>query len=517
MILGVLVLAAIVVTIVVLVGRSGRPDTSARPLDRAAGREPTDRLGDQLADRLDDWVAAGLLGTDQAAAIRSHESDRAIATLAPLPATVPGPAVIRPARAPMPTGWISELLAYLGAVLTIAGTGLLVAARWGDMSSTVRLGIGIAATVGLLAAGAFVPIREATRRALFRAFVWTLGTATGAFVAGYLTDLVLGSDHGQEVAIAVTATIAVFGGLLWWGHRDRPAQQVACYAGTALVIGITLELVAGDLPAGTAVWALGLALLLLRRRPMFADPVLTTVAGAVTMLAGAATMASNHPQFGLPAVLLTALGFLTAVSVRDVVPDHGGRLALAIIGAIGAFQALPSTLGYFAAEAGLVTGLVVWTAGLGVLATSRHPRLRSPLLPQLAGAVALVGGAALTGTQVPGAATLFGILTAAALLVLGTRPGWAAVSTVGAIGLLIHVPWAIAHFFPGEGRAPLLITVSGALLMLMAFVLTRLAPRLRAEAQGPTAEPPPAEVTAAEVTAAPVTPLAPDDHHPRAA
>jgi hypothetical protein len=259
---------------------------------------------------------------------------------------------------------------------------------------------------------------------------------------------------------------------------------------------------------------------------MFADPVLTTVAGAITMLAGAATVTSYHPQFGLPAVLLTALGFLTAVSVRDVVPDHGGRLALAIIGGFGTFQALPSTLGYFASDAGLVTGLVVWTVGLGVLTMSRHPRLRSPLLPQLAGAVALVGGAALTGTQYPGVATLFGILTAAALLVLGTRPGWAAVSTVGAVGLLIHVPWAIAHFFPGEGRAPLLITVSGALLMLMAFVLTRLAPRLRAEAQSPTAETVPAMPTMPAVPTmpttsgtdpTPVTPLAPDDHHPRAA
>ncbi len=32
---------------------------------------------------------------------------------------------------------------------------------------------------------------------------------------------------------------------------------------------------------------------------------------------------------------------------------------------------------------------------------------------------------------------------------------------LGTLGLLVHVPWAIGRYFPGEGRVPLLIMVAG--------------------------------------------------------
>jgi hypothetical protein len=54
-------------------------------------------------------------------------------------------------------------------------------------------------------------------------------------------------------------------------------------------------------------------------------------------------------------------------------------------------------------------------------------------------------------------------------------------SVTGALGLLGNVPWAIAHFFPGEGRAPLLVLVSGVLLVAVAILLARMGGRLRSE------------------------------------
>jgi hypothetical protein len=46
-------------------------------------------------------------------------------------------------------------------------------------------------------------------------------------------------------------------------------------------------------------------------------------------------------------------------------------------------------------------------------------------------------------------------------------------SLFGSIGLLVNVPWAIARFFPGQGRAPLLIMVSGVLIVLIAVMMAR--------------------------------------------
>jgi len=56
-------------------------------------------------------------------------------------------------------------------------------------------------------------------------------------------------------------------------------------------------------------------------------------------------------------------------------------------------------------------------------------------------------------------------------------------SFIGAGSLLIYVPWSIAHFFPGEGRAPLLIAVSGVLIVGGALFLARSARRLSSELQ----------------------------------
>jgi hypothetical protein len=76
---------------------------------------------------------------------------------------------------------------------------------------------------------------------------------------------------------------------------------------------------------------------------------------------------------------------------------------------------------------------------------------------------------------------LFGICTGIVLIGLGITPGRVLMSILGSLALLINVPWAIGHFFPGEGRAPLLIMVSGALIIVVAVAMTRLSGRMRSE------------------------------------
>jgi cation transporter-like permease len=107
--------------------------------------------------------------------------------------------------------------------------------------------------------------------------------------------------------------------------------------------------------------------------------------------------------------------------------------------------------------------------------------LRVPIVVETIGGLGLIGGAALTGTEWPNFAPLFGLGTALTLLLIGTLPGRVLYSLLGSLGLLINVPWAISRFFPGKGRAPLLILVSGVLIVIVAVLLARQSDRLRTE------------------------------------
>jgi hypothetical protein len=115
---------------------------------------------------------------------------------------------------------------------------------------------------------------------------------------------------------------------------------------------------------------------------------------------------------------------------------------------------------------------------------ARRRMVRVPVVVLLLGGAALVGGLALMGRQSVTLATVAGLIAAVTLSAVGTRPGWAVLSLVGAAALLVNVPWAIWWFFPGEDRAPLLTTVSGAVIVGVAVLLARVRGRLRHELTG---------------------------------
>jgi hypothetical protein len=466
---GVIVLGLLVLVVVVVVlatgGRAPKPGVPWAP-PPGPGAIPAGGVHDGgLDDALARWVDVGLLEEAQAAAILGFEAVRS---------PVPSPAR-RTSRVPA----VAEAIGYLGGGLAGAGVALLVARAWSEVGVVGRLGVTVGSAAVLVVAGALVREAADPAAARLRWFLWLAGTAVAGLAAG-VAAVDLGDASGAPIALAVAVTVTVLSAVLWRGE-ERPLQQAGALGGAVAVAGAGAALWAGQGPVGLAVWSAGMAVLLVGLAQRTTRPDVAVAVGGVAMLVGSVTAATGWEGTGQLLIVATGLGLLAAAAVRTLSADRPALAVLASLGALGLIVGGPSSIGWYAQDAGGVTGLVVWgLAAVVVLAGLRLP-VRSPSLVLLLGGAGVLLGAAVTGVQWTGFAPLFGIATAVALLALGTMPGAVLLSALGALGLLGNVPWAIGHFFGGEGRAPLLVLVSGLLLVLVAALLARMSGRLRAE------------------------------------
>lgn len=460
-----------------------RPDSvrSATPEDRP--RRPS-RVGEAAspvadvpavsqADDLARWQAAGLLTEAEVSAIVEYE--RAQLTLRPV--TTGG---VQPVRR-LPSA--AEALGYLGGLLAIVGMVLLVARYWDDITLAGRLGVSGGLAVVLFAAGWFVPEDHEPALRRMRWFVWLLSSAATAVFGG-----VLGwewSPDSVKVPLVGAVVVALHDAPLWW-RRDRPLQQFTFLAAISVAVGTATSIVAADGITGLVLWGAGAVMVLLAWRELVPLAPLALAVGAVTSVVGANVVASDWQAFGLLFVITTTTTLVALAAVRGVVDDHVQRMLLTLIGGVATVVALPGTIGYFAEQAGVATGAVVWLVGAGLVVIGGLAVLRHPQAATIVGGAALVGGPALVGTQWDRVGPLFGVATAVGLIALGMLPGRVLLSLFGSLGLLISVPWAIVAWFPGEGRAPLLILVSGALIVAVAAFLARLGDRFRQLGSGRT-------------------------------
>jgi hypothetical protein len=423
------------------------------------------------ADTLGRWVADGLLSAEQADAILEHER-KATPAYATRTVRTSG----RERRLPV----FAEALGYLGGVLALAGLTLLVANYWRDLSTPIRLTLTFLTALLLAGAGALVHERADPALARLRWFLWTLSSATAAvFTAVLMVDTVDVVTDSLTVA-ACSATVAVTSGV-FWSWRDRPLQELLFIAAVIVSAAAGAETAANIGVAGLAVWLLGSVVLAAGLRDSTPRPIIPHAVGAAAIMIGAIVTVAQWRGGGLLFTTATAAGLLLLAAMPQLTMDGVKRSALLVIGGLGALQCIPQTLGHFSEEAGGATGLVTWAmAGLTMAAGARR-LLRAPTVAETIGGLGLIGGAALTGTQWSSFAPMFGLGTALTLLVIGVLPGRALFMLVGLLGLLINVPWVITTFFPGEGRAPLLILVSGALIVAVAVLLARQSDRLRTE------------------------------------
>jgi hypothetical protein len=424
-----------------------------------------------LAAHISDWVAAGLLSSEEASAILAHEG---LAPSAAPPALAPVPAT----RARLGSWSVAEGLGYLGGMLAIIGLVLVVARYWADMATAGKLGLSGAGAVAFLIAGLAVRERAAPALDRLRGFLWLGSTAAAALFTGVLTFYGFGAEAAQTVVLVAAGVVSLESGLLWrW--RDRPIQQATFLAAVAAFTGALVAMFAAGGPVGVALWAVGVGFLVAGLRRWTPLPVLTEGIGSLTVVIGAVTIATAWEGSGLIAVLATALALVAVAVTPGWAPERADQMILGVVGGLTLLEAVPSTLGWFARDAGIVTGLVTWGVGAAVLYVGARGLVRLPVLTEVVGGVAILGGAALTATQSTAFAPVFGIATAVGLVALGMLPGQVLLSWLGSLGLLINVPWTIGRFFPGEGRAPLLILVSGALILVIAVFLSRSGDRFR--------------------------------------
>lgn len=469
--LGLPLLVAVIVVVVLLAQRNNqgaKPEGVGthftQPVEHPS---PPHTVTRSLNYDLQRWAAEGLITPQQADAILSHEQ-RALA--APPPA--PGPARRIPA--------VAEALGYLGGVLGIVGVSVLVSRYWSDIAAAGRIGLAGGATAAFIVAGLMVREQTDPTSKRLRGFLWLLATGAAGLTAGIVAHDLFDADDPVTIATVAAAGVAVVSGVLWrW--RDRPLQQLTCLTGVLATVGFGVNQVADYGITGIALWITAVALLAVGVLRLTPEAWITAAVGAIGGLTGGVVASNQWNGHGLLLAVATGLSVIGLAVARQISMTSGERVALSIIGGIGTMNTLPATIVWFADGAGIVTGLVVWCAGAALLTIGILRMVRVPLVVEIVGGLAVVVGAAVTGAQSAAFATVFGLLSAVAMLSVGMLPGRVLMSLFGSLGLLVNVPWAIQHFFPGEGRVPLLIAVSGLLLVLVSVLLTRMSGRFRRE------------------------------------
>ena len=378
----------------------------------------------------------------------------------------------------------AEALGYIGGVLVLVALGVIVSEYWSDLGVAGRLAVSAGAAGGLFGLGAILAVErdEALRR--LRAFLW-LGSAAGTgLLAGVVVVDLIDSQSDRTITMAVAGAFALQCGLLW-RNRFRPLQQLGFVIGFAVFLGAIVDQFTHNGPVGVALWVFGTAFVMGGLRRAIVDPTIAEVAGAAIAFAGCAFIVSEWMGFGEVLAVTSAWALVAPAVVRGITAQRREQILFALMGALALWSTLPSAIIYFAFDAGIATGIVVWVGGALLIFAGVRDLVRTPIVAQVGGAALLILGAAVCGAQNSGFAPLFGLVTAIGLIALGTRPGLALMSLFGSVALLINVPWTIAHFFPGRGRMPFLILVSGLLILGVAVLLGRSGGRIREEVGRP--------------------------------
>lgn len=310
---------------------------------------------DDAADGLDGALARlverGVLTAAQAEAVRAEVRL----------ASRRGPAGIRPAV---------EIAAWVGAVLAGAA-GVTAATRfWAQLEVWAQSGVLALVAAALLAAGRSVLAdrRPAARR--ITGLTWLLATAAAGGAVWVPADELLADPEGLPVLVAALAATV----LAVWLWRVAPGSLQLIAVSASVLVAATSALTLPERPPadlmGLAVWALGVAMLLLAWGGI-ATPLRTALAlGGFATLMGAEILHFSYERTGVVLGLaMVAAIFMFGALLEQVLLTGLAAAALAVFvpQALGAF--FPGSLN--ASATLFLAGVLVLAGALVTLRAAR--------------------------------------------------------------------------------------------------------------------------------------------------
>lgn len=435
---------------------------------------PRSSLGEELTR----WTEAGLISTDQAREIGRFEAAAhplpppvAVSTetaAASMPATLP----VQPTTPPR--SWrLAEAIGYLGGVLAAVGVALLAARYWPDLGAGARVSITATGAVLVLLGAGLVDESLSAALTRLRWFLWLLATALLGTTAGVVMHDLVETRHVPSIAAAVATTVAL-ASLALWRNRERPVQQFTAMAAMPIALGVFVSDHLSTTVGGLAVLALGAAVCSATLAHRLNVTLVALLTSTITGTVGAIMVMSQHQGLGgLLALAWVAVLLWLAVSRTTTVHPLAERRLLGAVGCFTSLQVLAPTIGYYAEHAQVSTGFTVTLVGAGIIALGVADLTVFRTLTVVAGGVPLLGGAAIASIDLRAVGPIIGVGLALGLVVAGIQWPQLPFTILGSLGLLVFVPWAIGHFFPGEGQAAIVTLVAGATLLAVALLLLR--------------------------------------------
>ncbi len=359
--MGGIVLVVVVVAVIVIAVRKRQAAASPYAVARPSPGLGTDVQRSPLEDKLDDWVAADLIGADQADAVLAYELEHA---------------PVRSSRVPL----VAEAVGYIGSGLVLAAAALLVGNRWESMSTPGRIASLAVPTIVAGVAGWWTGRSDEPALQRLGSVLWLMAVVGVAGLAGEVwVDAIHDGDPPDHHAALFIGSITLAAAAPAWWIRRVELQQLGFFAATiATVLGVIDTIAASQgrnispLAAGYVLAVLGvlwLAASLVDRLP---PALLANLLGSALILVSAQFVRVDNDHAGLWLGLLASIA-LMAVGVARY------QLEVLLVGTVGLFQWTPQ-IALFYLEDTLGTEVTLFVIGtlLIVLAgvfTRLYPRV----------------------------------------------------------------------------------------------------------------------------------------------
>ncbi len=280
---------------------------------------------------------------------------------------------------------LTEAVAYIGAILLLAGGAAAIGQRWNGITDWGRVGVFTAAAVFFLLVGIIVrQVREPAIQRLV-GVVWFLSVAGVAGAVGFATHEVY-RHTGAVTVLAVGVAVALCSAALWL-VRPRALQNVALFVGLVVTICGTIVTVAGgggsapSLAFALALWIFGLAWAGLGWQ-RYVEPLWVSIpSGVVLALIAPSLTAGEHGWAYAIGIATATVAMAASVPLRNTPLLALGTLAMFSYVTSVVVRYFHESLGVPAALA--ITGVLI--IGLAVI-SARLMRATHPPKPNKPGA-----------------------------------------------------------------------------------------------------------------------------------